>query len=60
MDNWGIILYLTQLQLGWGAKVTDQIAGAIRKRFPDSKGYSSRNLTVCVSLLKVILWLYLE
>lgn len=40
----GYYLYLTQLQLGWGAKVTDQIAGAIRKRFPDSKGYSSRNL----------------
>lgn len=40
----GYYLYLTQLQLGWGAKVIDQIAGAIRKRFPDRKGYSSRNL----------------
>lgn len=40
----GYYLYLMQLQLGWGAKVIEQIAEAIRKRFPDRKGYSSRNL----------------
>lgn len=33
-----------QSQQGWGAKVIDQISIDFRAAFPDSKGFSSRNL----------------
>lgn len=33
-----------QDRLGWGAKVIDQLATDLRKEFPESKGFSSRNL----------------
>jgi predicted nuclease of restriction endonuclease-like (RecB) superfamily len=33
-----------QSQQGWGAKVIDQISIDLRAAFPDSKGFSSRNL----------------
>ncbi len=33
-----------QGRLGWGAKVIDQLAADLRKEFPESKGFSSRNL----------------
>lgn len=29
---------------GWGAKVVDRLSADLRKRFPDSKGFSPRNL----------------
>lgn len=33
-----------QQKAGWGAKIIDQISADLRKEFPDSKGFSSRNL----------------
>ena len=33
-----------QDRLGWDAKVIDQLAADLRKEFPESKGFSSRNL----------------
>jgi predicted nuclease of restriction endonuclease-like (RecB) superfamily len=33
-----------QNQAGWGAKIIDQISTDLRKEFPDSKGFSARNL----------------
>ena len=37
------ILYL-QKKEGWGSKVIDNLSKAIRSKYPDKKGYSSRNL----------------
>lgn len=37
------ILYL-QKNEGWGSKVIDNLSKAIRSKFPDKKGYSTRNL----------------
>ena len=37
------ILYL-QKQKGWGSKVIDKLSKAIRSKYPDKKGYSTRNL----------------
>jgi predicted nuclease of restriction endonuclease-like (RecB) superfamily len=33
-----------QQQHGWGAKVIDRLAADLRRAFPDTKGFSSRNL----------------
>ena len=37
------ILYL-QKNEGWGSKVIDNLSKAIRSKYPDKKGYSTRNL----------------
>ena len=37
------ILYL-QKKDGWGSKVIDNLSKAIRSKYPDKKGYSTRNL----------------
>ena len=37
------ILYL-QKKEGWGSKVIDNLSEAIRSKYPDKKGYSTRNL----------------
>ena len=37
------ILYL-QKKEGWGSKVIDDLSKAIRSKYPDKKGYSTRNL----------------
>ena len=37
------ILYL-QRKEGWGSKVIDNLSKAIRSKYPDKKGYSTRNL----------------
>ena len=37
------ILYL-QKKEGWGNKVIDNLSKAIRSKYPDKKGYSTRNL----------------
>ena len=37
------ILYL-QKREGWGSKVIDNLSKAIRSKYPDKKGYSTRNL----------------
>ncbi|MGP1498908.1 MAG: PDDEXK nuclease domain-containing protein [Porphyromonas sp.] len=37
------ILYL-QKQKGWGSKVIDNLSKAIRSKYPNKKGYSTRNL----------------
>ena len=37
------ILYL-QKKEGWGSKVIDNLSKAIRSKYPDKKGYSTRNL----------------
>ena len=33
-----------QAELGWGAKVVDQLSQDLRREFPDMKGFSPRNL----------------
>ena len=33
-----------QKRLGWGAQVIDRLAADLRREFPESKGFSSRNL----------------
>jgi len=33
-----------QQQAGWGAKIIDQISADLRREFPDSKGFSARNI----------------
>lgn len=55
-----VLLYLSigrdilerQDRLGWGAKVIDQLATDLRKEFPESKGFSSRNLKYMRSLAR--------
>ena len=37
------ILYLLKKE-GWGNKVIDNLSKAIRSKYPDKKGYSTRNL----------------
>ena len=37
------ILYL-QKKEGWGSKVMDNLSKAMRSKYPDKKGYSTRNL----------------
>lgn len=37
------ILYL-QKKEGWGSKIIDNLSKAIRSKYPDKKGYSTRNL----------------
>ena len=33
-----------QAELGWGSKLIDQLAADLRRRFPEVKGFSARNL----------------
>lgn len=40
----GYIISSTQNRLGWGGKVIDTIAKAIKVKHPEKKGYSTRNL----------------
>jgi len=37
-------ILVNQAQEGWGAKVIDRLALDLRKAFPDTKGFSARNL----------------
>ena len=37
-------IIVEQRRRGWGAKVIDQLAAALRRAFPDTKGFSPRNL----------------
>lgn len=37
-------ILVEQQQRGWGAKVIDQLAADLRRAFPDTKGFSPRNL----------------
>lgn len=42
--NIGRIILEKQEELGWGKSIVDEISADLRKEFPESKGYSSRNL----------------
>ena len=42
--NIGKEILMSQEELGWGAKVIDQLSQDLRKEFPDMKGFSVRNL----------------
>jgi predicted nuclease of restriction endonuclease-like (RecB) superfamily len=44
--NWeiGRAILARQADLGWGAKVIDQLSHDLRRAFPDMRGFSSRNL----------------
>lgn len=42
-----------QEQAGWGAKVIEQLAGDLRREFPDMKGLSARNLKYMKQLAQV-------
>ena len=46
------ILYL-QKKEGWGSKVIDNLSKAIRSKYPDKKGYSTRNLIYMCQFAKV-------
>jgi len=46
------ILYL-QKKDGWGSKVIDNLSKAIRSKYPDKKGYSTRNLIYMCQFAKV-------
>lgn len=39
-----------QERLGWGSQIIDNLAAHIKKEFPDSKGFSVRNLKCMTSL----------
>lgn len=41
-----------QSELGWGAKIIDQLSQDLRKSFPDMKGLSARNLKYMQSFAK--------
>ena len=45
------ILYL-QKKEGWGSKVIDNLSKAIRSKYPDKKGYSTRNLIYMCQFVK--------
>ena len=45
------ILYL-QKKEGWGSKVIDNLSKAIRSKYPDKKGYSTRNLSYMCQVAK--------
>jgi len=40
----GHFILFNQKRLGWGGKVIERISKAIRDKYPEKKGYSSRNL----------------
>ena len=42
--NIGKIILEKQAQQGWGAKIIDNLAKDLARNFPDSKGFSVRNL----------------
>ncbi len=46
MHYWKLGYIITNYQdnLGWGSKVIEQISKVIKSRFPEKKGYSTRNL----------------
>ena len=46
------ILFL-QKKEGWGSKVIDNLSKAIRSKYPDKKGYSTRNLIYMCQFAKV-------
>lgn len=48
------ILYL-QKKEGWGSKVIDNLSKAIRSKYPDKKGYSTRNLIYMCQFAKAYL-----
>ena len=47
------ILYL-QKKEGWGSKVIDNLSKAIRSKYPDKKGYSTRNPVSYTHLRKIL------
>lgn len=49
----GTFIFICQQQLGWGAKVISKISAVIRQKYPEKKGYSSRNLTYMCQFAKL-------
>ena len=52
---WGIgkEILERQQELGWGAKVVNQLASDLKKEFPNVKGFSSRNLNYMRRLAEI-------
>ncbi|MDR3188158.1 MAG: PDDEXK nuclease domain-containing protein [Prevotellaceae bacterium] len=48
----GHFILFNQKRLGWGGKVIDKISKGIRDKYPEKKGYSSRNLTYMCQFAK--------
>lgn len=48
----GHYILFNQKRLGWGSKIIDQIAKEIKKKYPNKKGYSTRNLTYMCQFAK--------
>lgn len=48
----GEMILSQQESQGWGAKVIEQIAGDLRKEFPEIKGFSARNLNYMASFAR--------
>ena len=49
----GHFILFNQRKLGWGSKVIDTISNAIRKKYPEKKGYSPRNLKYMCQFAKL-------
>ena len=49
----GHFIIFAQEKLGWGGKVIDRISKAIRDKYPQKKGYSSRNLKYMCQFAKL-------
>jgi len=49
----GHFILFAQKKLGWGGKVIDKISKAIRDKYPEKKGYSSRNLVYMCQFAKL-------
>jgi predicted nuclease of restriction endonuclease-like (RecB) superfamily len=48
----GKSIYQKQQELGWGAKVIDNLSSDIKSEFPDMGGFSTRNLKLMVQFYK--------
>ena len=48
----GHFIIYNQNRLGWGSKIIAKTANAIKAKYPDKKGYSSRNLTYMCQFAK--------
>lgn len=48
----GHFIIYNQNRLGWGSKIIEKTANAIKAKYPDKKGYSPRNLTYMCQFAK--------
>lgn len=48
----GHFIIYNQNRLGWGSKIIEKTANAIKTKYPNKKGYSSRNLVYMCQFAK--------